>query len=313
MSVFLKSFRILRKIDPDVIVLNYPSPYTGLLGFLEGKLLRKSIVVDFNDLIAQYIGALLNLDQGSLTAKLLVLAQGFIVRNSDKTIVPTRFIRDYAASLGVPADKMSIIPNGVDTKMFDPNGSDSAKVKRSLHLSNERLCVYCGRLDGWAGINMILRLSDIARMKKLNVRFLLVGSGESKNIHKENILYLGEVPHEKIPSLLAAADVILIPFPNNQVSHAASPLKLFEGMSLRKPIVASRVSGIQEVISDGENGFLADPDNPDEWIQKLETVLNSEKLGAKMGDNAKRTVEERFDWGLLAKQCEEVLNALCLK
>lgn len=313
MSVFLKSFRILRKIDPDVIVLNYPSPYTGLLGFLEGRLLRKRIVVDFNDLIAQYSGALLNLDQGSLTAKLLVLAQGFIVRNSDKTIAPTRFIRDYAASLGVPEDKMSIIPNGVDTKMFDPNGSDSAKAKRDLHLSNEKLCVYCGRLDAWAGIDIILRLSDIARMKKLNVRFLLVGSGESKNIQEENILYLGEVPHEKIPSVLAAADVILIPFPNNQVSHAASPLKLFEGMSLRKPIVASRVSGIQEVISDGENGFLADPDNPDEWIQKLETVLNSEKLSAKMGENAKRTVEERFDWGLLAKKCEEVLNALCLK
>jgi hypothetical protein len=116
MSVFLKSFRILRKIDPDVIVLNYPSPYTGLLGFLEGKLLRKSIVVDFNDLIAQYSGALLNLDQGSLTAKLLVLAQGFIVRNSDKTIASTRFIRDYAASLGVPEDKMSIIPNTLATR-----------------------------------------------------------------------------------------------------------------------------------------------------------------------------------------------------
>jgi glycosyltransferase involved in cell wall biosynthesis len=168
-------------------------------------------------------------------------------------------------------------------------------------------------LDAWAGIDIILRLSDIARRKKLNVRFLLVGSGESKNIQGENILCLGEIPHEKIPSVLAAADVILIPFPNNQVSHAASPLKLFEGMSLRKPIVASRVSGIQEVISDGENGFLANPDNPDEWIQKLETVLNSEKLGAKMGENAKRTVEERFDWGLLAKKCEEVLNALCLK
>jgi len=308
-SVFMKSFRISKKIDPDVIVLNYPSPYTGLLGFLEGRILRKRVVVDFNDLIAQYIGALLNLDQNSLTAKLLAQVQRFIVRNSDKTIAPTRFIKDYAVSSGVPENKVSIIPNGVDTKMFDLNGSNSAKIRRDLRLNNEKICVYSGRLDGWAGINITLRLCDIARSKKLNVRFLLVGSGESKNIQEENILYLGEMPPEKIPSVLAVADVVLIPFPNNEVSHAASPLKLFEGMSMHKPIVASRVSGIQDVILDGENGFLADPDNPDEWIQKLEAILNSETLAARIGENARRTVEERFDWDLLAKQYEEVLKA----
>jgi len=312
-SVFLKSFRVLRKIDPDVIVLNYPSPYTGLLGFLAGKLCRKKIVADFNDLIAQYSRALLKLESDSLAAKLLLLVQRFIVKNSDKTITATRFTKVYAASLGVPENRMSIIPNGVDTKMFDSDGSDPARVKKDLHLNNEKVCVYSGRLDTWAGINIMLRLSDIARMKKLNVKFLIVGSGENEKIQEKNILCLGEMPHEKIPSVLAAADVVLVPFPNNEVSHAASPLKLFEGMSMRKPVVASRVSGIQEVILDGKNGFLADPDDPDEWIRKLETVLNSEKLAARIGENAKRTVEERFDWSLLARRCEEVLNAFCLK
>jgi len=311
-SVFLSSFTILRKIDPDVIVLNYPSPYTGLLGFLEGKLRRKKVVVDFNDLIAQYSGALLNLDQKSLTVKLLVQVQRFIVRYSDRTIAPTRFIKDYAVSLGVPENKISIIPNGVDTKLFDSNCSDSGKVKRDLHLSRERLCVYTGRLDGWAGMNILRRLCNSARMKKLDAKFLLVGSGGSKSIHEDNVLSLGEMPHEKIPSLLAIADIVLIPFPNNEISHAASPLKLFEGMSMQKPIIASRVSGIQEVILDGENGFLADPDNPDEWMEKLETVLNSEKLASRMGENARRTVEERFDWDMLAKQYEEALSAICL-
>jgi glycosyltransferase involved in cell wall biosynthesis len=200
----------------------------------------------------------------------------------------------------------------VDLKLFDPNVSDPAKVRRDLRLNNERLAVYSGRLDGWAGMDIMLRLFDMARTRKLDVRFLLVGSGERRNIREENILYLGEIPHEKVPSILAVADVILIPFPNDDVSHAASPLKLFEGMAMQKPIVASRVSGIQEVILDGENGFLADPDDPNEWMRKVETVLNSDKLAARVGENAKRTVEERFDWNLLAKQCEEVLNAFHL-
>ena len=311
-SVFLSSFAILRKIDPDVIVLNYPSPYTGLLGFLEGKLGRKKIVADFNDLIAQYSGVLLNLDRRSVIVKLLVQVQRLIVRNSDRTIAPTCFIENYAVSMGVSEDKMSIIPNGVDTKLFDPNGLDPVTIRRGLHLGREKLCVYSGRLDGWAGMDILKKLCDTARMEKLDVKFLFVGSGDSKNIDEDNVLYLGEMPHEKIPSILAVADVVLIPCPRSEVSQAASPLKLFEGMSMKKPIIASRVAGIQEVILEGENGFLADPDSPDEWVEKLETLLNSEKLAAGMGENARRTVEERYDWEILANRCEEVLNAVCL-
>lgn len=313
MSVFLKSVKILRKINPDVIVLNYPSPYTGLLGFLEGKLCKKPVAVDFNDLIAQYSGALLNLKKDSFTGKLLVLIQHYIVKNSDTIVAPTRFIKNYATSLGVSERKVAVISNGVDTKSFDSNESNAAKLKNDLHLSNGKLCVYCGRLDGWAGINIILRLCDMAKTKNLDVKFLLVGSGEGSAVQRGNLISFGEIPYEKVPAILAVADVVLIPFPNNEVSHAASPLKLFEGMSMRKPVVASRVSGIEEVVLDGQNGFLADPDNIEEWVRKLEMILNSEKLATRVGQNARKTVEQRFDWTFLSRRYEEILNAACLK
>lgn len=312
-SVFLKSIRILRKINPDVIVLNYPSPYTGLLGFLEGKLCKKPVTVDFNDLIAQYSGALLNLKKDSFTVKLLVLIQNYIVKNSDKIVAPTRFIKNYTTSLDVSDRKVAVISNGVDTKIFDPNRSDAAKLKNDLHLGNEKLCVYCGRLDGWAGINIILRVCDMAKTKNLDLKFLLVGSGKGSAVQRGNMVSLGEIPYEKVPAVLAVADVVLIPFPNNEVSHAASPLKLFEGMSMRKPVIASKVSGIEEVISDGQNGFLADPDNIEEWVRKLEMILNYEKLATRVGQNARKTVEQRFDWTFLARRYEEILNAACLE
>lgn len=307
-SIFLKSSNILRKISPDVVFLNYPSPYTGLLGFLEGKLWRKRVVVDFNDLIAQYSNNLLHIEKTSIMARLMILVQGFIVRNSDRMIAPTRFIKEYAASLGVSERRMSIIPNGADISMFNMKRADLTHVREVLHMSNESLCIYSGRLDGWAGMNILLRLCNMAKMRRPNIKFVLVGSGESEKICGENIIYLGEMPHEKVPTVLAAADLILIPFPNDDVSHAASPLKLFEGMSMQKPIIASRVSGIQDVIRDGENGFLADPDNPEEWMKKIEIVLDSKELAARMGENAKRTIETTYDWNLLTKRCEEVLN-----
>jgi glycosyltransferase involved in cell wall biosynthesis len=313
MSVFLKSAMVIKRLNPDIIVLNYPSPYTGLLGFLEGKLWKKPVAVDFNDLIAQYSRALLNLKKGSFTARLLVMIQDYIARKSDKIVAPTHFIKNYTVSLGISDNKTEVVSNGVDTKIFSSNKSDCNRLRSDLHLNGEKLCVYCGRLDGWAGINIISKLCDMARTRKLKIKFLLAGSGEGENIEKENVISLGEVSYDQVPTVLAVADVVLIPFPNNEVSHAASPLKLFEGMSMQKPVIASRVSGIEEVVSDGQNGFLADPDDLEEWVGKLETILDSETLAARVGRNAKRTVEKRFDWTLLAKQYEEILNAATAK
>ncbi len=311
--VFLETTKILKKVKPNIVVLNYPSPYTGLLGFLEGKLWRKPVVLDFNDLIAQYIINLLNLKKNSFKAKLLILIQHFIVRKSQKVIAPTQFIKKYTISLGVPEKKIVVIPNGVDTRKFDPHKYDIAKTKIRLGLSNEKICFYCGRLDEWAGVNILLKICDIAKTKKLNTKFVLIGNGAKKAVHEENVIFLGEISHEKIPAILATADAILIPFPNNEVSHAASPLKLFEGMAMQKTIIAGKVSGIEEVVSDGKNGFLVDPDNFEEWIKKLEMTLNSETLAAKIGQNARRTVQEKFDWSLLANQYKEILNTEFLK
>jgi len=310
-SVFLASLKILRNINPEVVVLNYPSPYTGLLGFLEGRLLKKPVVLDFNDLIAQYTINLLNLKKNSIKARMLMLIQQYLVKKAQMVIAPTGFIKKYIASSRVPERKAAIIPNGVNTRDFDPEVYDTSQIKTNLGLDKGKLCVYSGHLEGWAGVNIILKLCDMAMDKGLDAKFVLVGSGAIETVPKENAIFLGEVIHEKVPSILAIADAILIPFPNDEVAHAASPLKLFEGMAMQKPVIASRVSGIEDVISDGENGFLADPDNINDWIAKLETLLKYENIAKEVGRNARRTVEEKFEWDLLANRYGEILKAVC--
>lgn len=306
--LLIKTLKTMAETKPDVIVLNYPSPYTGLLGFVSGKLWRKPIVLDFSDLIAQYTANLLDLKKDCFKAKMLVHIQNYIAMRSKRLVAPTLFIKKYAMSHGIPAEKVVLIPNGVDTENFDPRKYDGSTIKKKMGLHEKKICLYCGRLDSWAGINIMSKLCDIADDKGVNVKFVLVGSGEEKIALKENVILCGELPYKEVPRILSAADVVLIPFPNNEVSHAASPLKLFEGMAMQKPVIASRVKGIEEVVSDGENGFLADPENVEEWLTKLESVLQSWQDAMRVGQNARRTVKERFDWGLIAKQFEKVLT-----
>ena len=112
-SLFFKALKVAKRIDPETIVLNYPSVYTGILGFVIGKkLLHKPVLLDFNDLIAQYTLRLLDSDPQSLTGKFFVFAQDFIVRNSDKIIAPTDYIRKYASRLSVADEKIVVIQIG---------------------------------------------------------------------------------------------------------------------------------------------------------------------------------------------------------
>jgi glycosyltransferase involved in cell wall biosynthesis len=308
-SFFFRGFRSLKKIDPVTVVLNYPSVYTGILGFVIGKgLLRRSVLLDFNDLIAQYTSRLLNLRPQNIIAKLAVLAQDSIVRGSDKIIAPTNYIKKYASRLGVKDKKVIVIPNGVDTNFFDPEKYSAEHFESQMRLKERKICMYCGRLDGWAGTNVILRLSETFAEKSPKTSFVIVGSGEEKVLSAENIVAVGGVAYEEVPRMLALADVVLVPFPDNEVSRAASPLKLFEGMAMGKAIVASSVDGIREVLSDRESGMLVNPGDVAEWNRAVTQLLNDGSMATRLGKNARTLAKERYDWGTLAVKYERILT-----
>jgi len=294
-SLFFKTFKSTKKIDPTAIVLNYPSVYTGILGFIIGqKLLRKFVLLDFNDLIAQYTILLLNLKPGSIAAKICVLIQDFIAKNSDKIIAPTNYIKKYASDLAVADEKIIVVPNGVDTKIFDPRKYAVEHLKSRLNLSNKKICLYCGRLDSWAGMNVVLQLCKVFNARKSDTCFVIVGDGtKEKDLFTENAVVLGEVSYEKVPEILAIADVVLVPFPDTEVSRAASPLKLFEGMAMGKAIVASEVDGIKEIISNQENGVLVNPNDIAEWIKAVTILLTNISMAKRIGENARQTVKEK--------------------
>lgn len=308
-SLFFKALKSLRKIDPARIVLNYPSVYTGILGFIIGKrLLRRPVLLDFNDLIAQYTSHLLNLTPQNIMAKLFVLIQDYIVRNSDKIIAPTNYLKEYASELGVRDEKISVIPNGVDTNFFDPRKYFAEETESQMRLNGKKICAYCGRLDSWAGTNVIWQLSKAFASKNPNTSFLVVGSGEEKVPSAKNIVAVGGVAYEKVPKMLAVADVVLVPFPDNEVSRAASPLKLFEGMAMGKAIIASCVDGIKEVLSHRENGMLVNPSDIAEWSKTVTELLNNGLMARRLGENARIAAREKYDWGKLAKKYERILT-----
>jgi glycosyltransferase involved in cell wall biosynthesis len=302
-----KTIKKLTETKPETIVLNYPSVHTGVLGFLAAKILRKNCIVDFNDLIAQYTIQLLKMNKRSFTGRIIIFMQDFIVKNSDMVIAPTNFIRNYALSIGIKSEKISVIPNGADMRIF--NAEMESDYRLRFNLEDKKVCLYFGRLDGWAGVHILAEICNVFEQKWPDVRFLMVGDGTERIDFPRNVIMTKQIPHHELPKIITIADVILVPFPENEVSHAASPLKLFEAMAMRKPIVASSVSGISEIVKSGYNGLLVDSNRPEEWVEALETVLDSKPLQMKLGKNAEDSAKN-YDWNVLASKFESTLSNL---
>jgi len=304
MLLTFKTNKALRKINPHVIMLNYPSVYTGILGFLTAKSLRKPSIVDFNDLIAQYTLDLLGMKESSILSRLIIWIQDFIVRNSDVVVAPTNNIKNYALKRGTRNERVFVIPNGVNLQIFNKNTRSDSEIM--FDLTKREVCLYFGRFDKWAGTNILKEVSTILKQKRPSTRLLLVGGGHTEAEFPNNTVLISEIPHDKVPETIAIADVVLIPFPESEVSHAASPLKLFEAMAMQKPIIASRVDGICEVVENGYDGLLVNPEKPEEWVEAIETVLDSKPLRAKLGRNARERAKE-YDWEVLASRFETIL------
>ena len=81
-----------------------------------------------------------------------------------------------------------------------------------------------------------------------------------------------------------------------------SPLTLQEAQLMKKPVVATNVGGIPELMKDNETGFLVEKGNADEWIKKLSMLIEDKQKREDMGNNGKKFVEENFSWDKIAKE-----------
>jgi len=312
--LLVKTIKKMAELNPEIIVINNTSVYTGLLGFICGKILNKKLLVEYNDLQALYTIQLVRKRVNGFLlpalGRILVSIEDIIVRHGWKVTAITEFIKDYASVRNTRKD-ITVIPDGVDTDLFDPLKVDGSEIRSKHGIRNEeRICIYAGRIDECAGAEIILETAKLLKDEG-SVKFMIVGEGDPEVANKfskcENVILTGAISKESVPQYLAAADIVLVPFPDNVASHSISPLKLFEGLAMEKPVIASAVSGIREAIGQDFNGTLV-ASHPKYWAS---AVMEIAKRGVDPMwgiQKNRRIVCEKYDWNHLAKEFNKVLE-----
>ncbi|HEY9660555.1 MAG TPA: glycosyltransferase family 4 protein, partial [Allocoleopsis sp.] len=202
---------------------------------------------------------------------------------------------------GLSADRIIVAPSGVDLESFLPDRSKEA-ARQQLGLDPAaKLIVYSGHLYDYKGIPTIL---SVARLMP-HCQFILVG-GWAEDIARvqttiqtqglSNVRIVGHIPQPQIVPYLYAADVLLLPTSKSwQLSEVTSPLKLFEYMAVKRPIVSSALPTIMTVLRHQETGLLVEPDEPIAFQNAITQLLESPDFAQTIADRAYEAVQD-FTW-----------------
>jgi len=220
---------------------------------------------------------------------------------SDSIICPSRVTRDYIASLGLSRKLISVVPNGVSVSDFSSSPLPSREGRVPIML-------YIGTLADWQGLDIVIKsLPKILEQRAVLLQ--IIGRGRSrqrktlaKQIRKlgldEHIIVQPAVPHHEIPALIAQADICVAPLGLNDrnVTQGACPIKILEYMASARPLIASNMPIVRELIREDIDALLFSPNDPDDLARQALILLNDFELSKRLAASASKHALTKFTW-----------------
>lgn len=234
---------------------------------------------------------------------------------SDAVICPSRVTRDYLASLGLDRARVTVIPNGVSPSDFSPSPLPPRAGRVPVLL-------YTGTLADWQGLDILIKsLPKILEHRE--VKLQLVGRGRSrqrkllaKYIRKlgltEHVSLQPAVPHHAVPALVAAADICVAPLGLNDrnVTQGACPIKVLEYMAAGRPLLASNMPIVRELVREDVDALLFSPNDPEDLARQALALLEDVDLSKRLAESASARALARFTWRESQKKLGRVYEGL---
>jgi D-inositol-3-phosphate glycosyltransferase len=239
-----------------------------------------------------------------------------IVREADRSIAqcPAEE-RELVDDYGADPEKVAVIPSAVNVDAFRPIGREEAR--RAIGVETDDLVIgYIGRMLPRKDVRNLVRATAILLGRSpLAVRLLLVGGetpepdaaatpeigvlqrrGEELGI-SDRMIFIGKRQPDVLCNYYSASDVVV-----TTPWYEPFGLTPLEAMACGRPVIGSAVGGISFTVEDGETGFLVPPRDPEALATRLEDLLTQPRLRERMGRAARRRVEARFTWPVVARR-----------
>ena len=234
------------------------------------------------------------------------------LRQADKVLAINERLKDYVKGLGASPERTQVLRAGIDIERFDPL-TKADTIRQHYGLTRKDIVLFfMGWLYQFSGLKEVA--SQIARIDNPNLKLLIVGEGDAyealqqireKHNLKDRIILTGKKPYEEIPSFIAASDVCLLPaYPDEKIMQDIVPIKMYEYMAMKKPVIATRLPGVTKEF--GEDNGVIYVDKPEDAVAKAMELIQSGKI-QELGQKA-RSFVERYSWESITDEFEKILK-----
>jgi len=309
------SYMAIKQKNIDV-VFSTSTPLTiGIPGILLSRLKKIPFVFEIRDLwpdIPIAIGAIKN----KLLITLARYLEKICYREAKKIIVLSKGMLEFLKKRKVPLAKLIIIPNCADLELFKPEKKNN-ELRKVFNLEHKFIAIHSGAMGYVNGLEIVVNSAKILKEKKENnIVFLLIGDGKEKQRLKQlvklwglkNVLILDAVPREKLPEILATANLGLMLVRNIKIFETNSANKFFDYLSAGKPILVNYGGWMKEVLEHYKAGVSVEPDNPRAMVETILKLKDDPKWCEEMGRNARKLAEDKFDRIKLTKRLEKIFD-----
>jgi glycosyltransferase involved in cell wall biosynthesis len=234
------------------------------------------------------------------------------LRQADKVLVINEKLKDYVKELGASPERTQMLRAGIDIERFDPV-SKGDTIRQHYGLIKEDIVLFfMGWLYQFSGLKEVA--SQLARIDNLHLKLLIVGEGDAyealqqirdKHNLKDRIILTGKKPYQEIPEFIAASDVCLLPaYPDEKIMWDIVPIKIYEYMAMKKPVIATRLPGVMREF--GEDNGVVYVDKPEDAVTKAMELIQSGKI-EELGQKARGFVE-KYSWQSITDEFEKILK-----
>ena len=325
-SYFISSvvlFLYLFKIMPQSEVIYAREFYAVFVALLPLLLFKRKLVYEINGLASEEQKLRGDSFMNRFFSFILKKGEMLAAKCSNLVVSVTPQITTYLINhFHCKSSKIKVVENGVNIRSFYPI-SDIALLRewrKKVGIGkDEVVVVFVGNIAPWQGVNILIESAFRLLSQKKKLKFLIVGDGLLKegllkkvkdSKWREEIIFLGMKPYEEIPFLINIADICVAPFINERNRKTGvSPLKIFEYMACGKPVVASRIEGL-EFIEKEDAGQLVEPDDAINLANALQDLLRNTNKRIEMGQRGLEIARGKFSWDSRALQISKILSAI---
>ncbi|MGB7991307.1 MAG: TIGR04063 family PEP-CTERM/XrtA system glycosyltransferase, partial [Candidatus Methylophosphatis roskildensis] len=214
-------------------------------------------------------------------------------------------LRKDIVARGLPADKVTVIPNAVDIEAFESGGLPDKALKQRLGLGEATVIGFIGSFYAYEGLDLLLDALPQLLASQPDARVLLVGGGPQDASLKaqaahlglaDKVVFTGRVPHAEVQRYYDLIDVLAYPRHSMRLTELVTPLKPLEAMAQGRVLVASDVGGHKELIENGKTGLLFKAGDASSLAHTLATLLAQRERWSDLREAGRRFVESERNW-----------------